>query len=293
MACNDEPRVRIYKKKPANVNVEATASAADGLDLQAVGSILGKVQNSEHLEKMLNDPEQGLNNMDLDEDGKVDYIRVHEYGEPPVMSYSLSVDQGEGNEQEVATINVEQGADGHANVSMEGNEQIYGHGHYYNHRMSTTNFLLYSYLFRPHSIYVSPYGYGRYPGYYSPYRSVPRSSYRTRTKTITKTTTFKKSGTSSLKSKPKVSPNKGKTSSKVRASLKKPTKSQKSFQARNPSKKVGKGGFGKKGTATKPKPKSTYKPKKKSTYKPKKSSYKPRKSTPRRSSSRSRSSRRR
>ena len=58
-----------------NTDTTITAYAADGLDLKAVGVLLKESKDAKELEEKLNKP-GGVNNLDLDEDDKVDFIKV-------------------------------------------------------------------------------------------------------------------------------------------------------------------------------------------------------------------------
>ena len=226
-----------------DVNVQTRVSAAEGLDLQAIGSLLRKAGNAEQFERLLNDPDEGVNNLDLDEDGNVDYIKVTEYGDDQAKGFSLSVAVGKGDEQEIATVEVDKSSGSHANVDVHGNRHIYGDNHYYHSRFGVTDFLLLSYLFRPHPYYASPYYYGYYPSYYRSYRTVPVSTYRTRARTVSAGTPMKRASASTVRSSVS-SPNAKKTASSIKAPLKNPTASQKSFQARSSKSTVKSGGFG-------------------------------------------------
>ena len=217
-------------------------TADKGLNLKAVGELIKKVKTAKELEEKLNDKAVGLNNLDLNEDGNVDYIKVTEYGENNIRGFSLTTDLAPGETQEIATIEVEKGANA-ANVQVSGNHNIYGHNHHYHSSFGLTELLLVSYLFSPHPFYYSPYRYGYYPSYYSPYRTSPYSSYNSRVNNYNQSSSFAKSTQSNIKSKVE-SPNKSKTSSKIKAPLKNPSTSQRSFQSRNPSKQVRSGGFG-------------------------------------------------
>lgn len=66
---------------PSNPStVTATSNVpGQGLDLQALIGLTKQAKNAEELERLLNQP-GSINNLDLDEDGNVDYIRVQEYG---------------------------------------------------------------------------------------------------------------------------------------------------------------------------------------------------------------------
>ena len=224
-----------------DVNVQTLTPASDGLDLKAVGALLKKAKDAESLERMLNDPKEGVNNLDLNGDGKVDYIKVTEYGDDKVRGFSLTTEPARGEEQELATIEVEKAGD-KANVDIRGNEQIYGPRSYYHSSFGLTDFLIMSYLFSPHRFYMSPWSYGYYPGYYRPYSTMDYNSYRNRTSSYNRSGRFVKTNAPNVTSTVK-SPNSGKTATSVRAPLKNPTKSQKSFQARSVKSSRG-GGFG-------------------------------------------------
>ena len=218
-------------------------TAADGLDLQAVGAVLKKAKDAEEFEKLLNDPNEGVNNLDLDENDLVDFIKVTEYGNESVKGFSLTTETATDQEQEIATIEIKKTSNQEADVQIHGNRQIYGDTHYYHSRFSVMDFLLISYMFRPHPYYASPWRYGYRPSYYRPYPHAPVTTYRNRTSSMTRSSGMTRTGSSSLTSTVK-SPNAGKSASNIRSPLKQPTYSQKNFQTRNPSKKIKSGGFG-------------------------------------------------
>lgn len=226
-----------------DVNVQTNVSASDGLDLKLIGPLLKKAKDAETLEKLINDPAQGVNNLDLNEDDKVDYINVTEYGKGSNRGFSLTSDMGGGEIQEIATIQIEKKGD-NADVQVQGNREIYGNNSYYHsHMPGIGSYLLMSYMFRPHPFYYSRWGYGYYPPYYRSYGRVSHRAYSSRNTASRSNSNFRKSNTNKMSSKI-TSPNKGKSSSKVKAPLRNPTKSQKSFQKRNPSKRARSGGFG-------------------------------------------------
>lgn len=235
-----------------NVSVQqiSAVDAASGLDLRAVGELVKTAKTGEEFERLLNTPSVGINNLDLDEDGAVDYIKVTEYGSGDIKGFSLTVDLAANETQEIATIEIEKSADGNANVETRGNRNIYGSNHYYHNSFGLTDALLLGWLFssnRPY--YSSPWGYNSYPGYYGRYQPTSYDNYRRRAGSVTSAGSWQSSNNSTL-SKTATSPNAGKTASNIKAPLKSPTASQKSFQARNPSKKVASGGFGRKTTTS-------------------------------------------
>ncbi len=235
-------------KKVSSTSTETTtviSSAADGLDLKALGEVVGNVSSAEELEREINKP-NGINNMDLNDDGQVDFISVTEYGnEQGEHGFSLTTEPAKGEVQEVANIEIIKEQE-QARVQVRGNQQIYGSGHNYGMVYGLGGFLLASYLFRPHPYYMPPYGYGSYPGYYSTYSTVPHRSYRGRVGGMGSSASRMPAG--SLKSTSLNNPNQGKVAQTgIKKSLANPTASQKSFYTRNASKSVGKGGFGRSG----------------------------------------------
>jgi hypothetical protein len=233
----------------SRTNTMITAYAADGLDLKAVGEILKESKDAQDLEEKLNKP-GGVNNLDLDEDDKVDFIKVTSDDQENIRVMKLTaVLSSNGDQQDVATIEVEN-ADETADVQIHGNEQIYGHNHYHHSRFGFTDALILYWLFRPrYTPYSSPWGYGNYPGYYGGgYASEPMTTYRNRTGNMTRGTTYASSSSNRLSKQVKSTTTN--SSSRIKAPLKNPTSSQRSFQARNPSKQVRSTGFGRRGTTT-------------------------------------------
>lgn len=225
------------------VNTQVTSYAADGLDLKAVGELLKTSTDAKDLEKKLNEP-NSVNNLDLDEDGKVDFIKVESDDKGSIKVLKLTaVLSGSGEEQDVATIEIER-TDDKANVQVRGNEQMYGHNHYHHSSFGLGQMLLLGWMFSPrYSPYYSPFGYRSYPGYYGRgYGPVSSRSYRNRTGSLTRNSSYNRTRGNSLSR--NVTSTNVKSSSRVKAPLRNPTTSQRRFQARNPSSKVRRGGFG-------------------------------------------------
>jgi hypothetical protein len=225
-----------------NTTINVVTDASENLDLQAVGELLKTVNNAEELERALNSDNPRINNLDLDENDIVDYIAVTEYGNESARGFSLTTELAQGEVQEIASIEIEK-TEGFADAQIYGNRQIYGNNHYYHNRFGLTDFLLVAWLFSDRPFYRSPYSYGGSPYGYRPYRPVATDVYRGNTQRNFGNKTFS-SGRSSTFNSTLSSPNAGKSATVVKAPLKNPTQAQRSFQARNPSKQVGSGGFG-------------------------------------------------
>lgn len=233
------------------IQIRSNLEAADGLDLRAVGELIREARDAEHLERLLN-REGGINNLDLNEDGKVDFIRVTEFGNDEAKGFSLTVQPAEGETQEIATIEVRKarGAedskrDGQkADVYVRGNQQVYGANHHYHfvHPVLPT-WLLFAYLWRPHPFYASPFGFGFYPPYFGGgFGVVSHARYTQRTGRMTQRSTGRRVTAPPPRA---TSPNAGASAKRgIRASLRNPTRSQRAYSARNPSRRVGRGGFG-------------------------------------------------
>ncbi len=238
---------RRAKDSNVTVNVNVDSQAKDGLDLTALIELVKKGKSAKSIENKLNNT-GGINNLDLDEDGKVDFIKVTEYGnKKSSYGFSFTVEVAEGEEQEIAEIEIEKSGD-NAEIIARGNEQVYGSNHHYRSRSLLTDLLIWRYLITPHPFYYSHWGWGRYPGYYRSYAPVSTSVYRSVTRNVTRNSNASKLSKNSPKRKSSLSnPNRGTTANKgIKKSLSKPTSTQKKFQTRNKSKSLKSGGFGKK-----------------------------------------------
>ena len=95
---------------------------SDNLDLEAVASIFGESKDLEDFEKRLNDPKTQISNLDLNNDGEVDYLRIMETSENNVHSISIQAVIGKDQYQEVAVIDVEKDINKYFNYINYGHE---------------------------------------------------------------------------------------------------------------------------------------------------------------------------
>lgn len=244
--------------QPQIVVTPVATNLGDNLDLQALGELVKTSNSAEDMEAKLN-ASGSINNLDLDGDGNVDYIKVTEYGDGNNRGFSFTVDLANGEKQEIATIDIEKGAS-NANLNIQGNQQIYGGNAYYQSTYSLSDLMIMHYLFSYHRPYYSPYHYGYYPRGYHSYRSSPVGSYRSRVGATTKTSKITRTTTTTSKLK---SPNSNMSSKSVNTrsqSLANPTKSQKSFsKTSTANSRPTTGGFGNKSSSYKSTPsKSSY-----------------------------------
>lgn len=158
----------------------------ENLDLQSLGELVKNSTSATDVEQKLNS-EGSINNLDLNNDGNVDYISVHESGDGNNRVLTFTIEQPNGVAQEVASISMDKNND-NVNMNIVGHESLYGNQGYYNSNYLLRDLLIYNYLFSYHPLYRSPYHYGYYPNTYRSYHRSPVSSYRNRVSNTTKTT---------------------------------------------------------------------------------------------------------
>lgn len=105
---------------------EALGLPGDNLNLFAVLDVFQKSKTLEEFEKSLNDESKKLNNLDLNNDSKVDYIRVVSEKEGTATLVILQVFVSEKEKQDVAVITVSKDAKDQIAVQVIGNETLYG-----------------------------------------------------------------------------------------------------------------------------------------------------------------------
>jgi hypothetical protein len=158
--------------------------ARENLDLQAVGGLLERAKNAEEFEYLLNS-ENGVNNLDLNGDGYVDYISVEEFGDQYDDERGLSLFSRFGPNEilEIASLFFDRDRMDYpgARILMRGNEQLYGDNFYYETNWLDRSLAISNWLFSDRDTYYrSPYYYENYPDYYEVYPVVATPVYRTR-----------------------------------------------------------------------------------------------------------------
>jgi hypothetical protein len=172
--------------------VTPSSEAADGLDLQAVAELFKDAKDLEEFEKSLNDPEIGVNNLDLDDNGDVDFIRVMEEASDDAHVIVLQVPLGKNEFQDVATIEVEKNGEEDYNMQVRGNEVIYGADYYIAPvEVHVHPWPIFGWMFRPaYHPFRSAFYFGFYPRWWHPWHPLAPHVYRTRTVRFTTRATF-------------------------------------------------------------------------------------------------------
>jgi uncharacterized membrane protein YgcG len=98
----------------------------DNLDLYAVLTLFQKSKTIEAFEKSLNDEKTGINNLDLDLDKKVDFIKVVTKKDGDAYTFILQVDVTKTETQDVALILVNKDKKNKVSIQAVGDEELYG-----------------------------------------------------------------------------------------------------------------------------------------------------------------------
>lgn len=163
-----------------NATVRATNfDISDNLDLRAVASIFGDSRNLEDFERRLNDPSLQISNLDLNNDGSVDYLRVIESVEDRVNLIVVQAVLGREMFQDVATVELERNNRNNMVVQIVGNPYFYGNNYIYEPVFHVRP-IIYDYFwvhnYRP---YCSPWSWGFYPNHFIAWNPIPIYRYRT------------------------------------------------------------------------------------------------------------------
>jgi len=178
---------------------EGLGLPGDNLDLYAVLDIFQKSKTIEDFEKTLNDEKTAVNNLDLNLDNKVDFIKVVTEQEGDDFSFILQVPISEKETQDVAVILVSKDEKEKITMQIVGDKELYGENYIIEPQATTspastvnpgytgddpvtestpaTTKIVYvesapivKYVYSPVYVpYYPPYYYGYYPPYYNPF----------------------------------------------------------------------------------------------------------------------------
>lgn len=172
---------------------DSTGLPGDHFSLEGAVELFKKAASPEDFEKMLNNESNSVNNLDLNEDGETDYIRVIDNLEGDAHALVLQVPVSETESQDIAVIEIEKQGDEDAILQIVGDEDIYGEQQIVepfeegateggNGPLVTIDRLVVNvwgwpsvrFIYRPgYSAWVSPWRWRHYPGWWSPWRVHP------------------------------------------------------------------------------------------------------------------------
>lgn len=183
-----------------------------GFSLQGALDLFKQSTSPANFEELLNKSDNAVNNLDLNNDGEVDYIRVIDHQGKDVHALVLQVPINEKESRDVAVIEIEKTGSENAILQIKGSEEIFGedviaepvdekvntdafvkdnidHGPYapaveYSVRRVVVNVWFWPsvrFMFGPrYNVWISPYRWGRWPGWYRPWKPLPVYSLRSR-----------------------------------------------------------------------------------------------------------------
>lgn len=106
--------------------VDTTGLPGDHFDLYAMLDLFKSSASPEEFERKLNTQDNHVNNLDLNGDGKTDYIRVIDYTKENAHAIVLQVPVNEKESQDIAVIEIEMKGENSAQLQVIGDELLYG-----------------------------------------------------------------------------------------------------------------------------------------------------------------------
>lgn len=105
---------------------DSTGLPGDNFSLEGAVELFKKAESPEDFEKLLNQEDSKINNLDLNEDGETDYIRVVDNMDGDAHALVLQVAVSEKESQDIAVIEIEKQGNENAILQIIGDEDIYG-----------------------------------------------------------------------------------------------------------------------------------------------------------------------
>lgn len=165
----------------------------DHFSLEGALELFKKSSSPEAFERLLNSPDSKVNNLDLNGDGYIDYIRVFDRQDGNVHIFIIQAVVSETESQDIAVIELEKLADGKAVLQIVGDPDIYGietiieptsEVRTYAGTMSTPAIVnvwawpVVRYVYNPYYVvYHSPWGWRHRPVWWSPWRPIVYVNY--------------------------------------------------------------------------------------------------------------------
>lgn len=106
--------------------VDSTGLPGDNFSLQGALEMFKKATSPEEFEKLVNTESNNINNLDLNRDGEIDYVKVIDKSEGTAHAFILQVPISKTESQDVAVIELDKTGDESAIVQIIGDEDLYG-----------------------------------------------------------------------------------------------------------------------------------------------------------------------
>jgi hypothetical protein len=105
---------------------DSTGLPGDNFSLQGALALFKEANSPEEFEKLLNTESNKVNNLDLNEDGNIDYLRVINKKQNQVQLFIIQALVSNQESQDIAVIELEKTGDNNAVIQIAGDEDIYG-----------------------------------------------------------------------------------------------------------------------------------------------------------------------
>ncbi len=173
----------------------------DNFNLYGAMDLFKQSENAEDFEKAINSADNSINNLDLNNDGEVDYIKVidHSVGDDKVLILQAVISENES--QDVAAIEMEKKSNDNVSLQIVGDEALYGKNYIVEPkpendvapgRAAPSRVVTHvhvnvwgwggpRWMYRPaYVVWASPYKWRYYPIWWKPWRPSPWAVYHPR-----------------------------------------------------------------------------------------------------------------
>ncbi len=181
----------------ANHPDEGYGLPGDDFSLEGALDLFKRSNSLEEFERALNSSDNNVNNLDLNFNGRIDYLRVVDHAEGDLHAIVIQALVGSSTSQDVAVIEVKRNRHGEAVVQIVGDEDLYGtakivepypyddvvgtdyYDNYYDHYSPQVFVNVWAwpsvrFIYAPrYVVWASPYYYDYYPVWYSTWRPHP------------------------------------------------------------------------------------------------------------------------
>ncbi len=107
---------------------DSTGLPGDNFSLQGALDLFKNANDLEQFEQALNTEDNKVNNLDLDGDGQIDYVRVTSHKEGDAVAVVLQVPVSKGEAQDVAVIEMEKTGEENVMLQILGDDELYPAG---------------------------------------------------------------------------------------------------------------------------------------------------------------------
>ncbi len=187
----------------AKAQIDSTGMPGDNFSLQGALEMFKQSSSIEEFEKLINTESKNVNNLDLNGDGDIDYVKVIDKAGKDAHAFVLQVAVSETENQDIAVIELEKTGDTTAMLQIIGDEEIYGEqliveasdegdemetdndgkgsGPSFNYNYTEASRIVVNvfywpsvrFVYRPAYVpWVSPWRWRHYPGWWRPWRPV-------------------------------------------------------------------------------------------------------------------------